>query len=216
MRSGRPRTRWLLAAMAMALLLAGSLQACGANGANGAGAANVSASAAQVKFTAGTALAEAPAPEFALRDQTGAIDDLQQMRGHVVILTFLDATCTTECPITAQYLDWTAQFLGKDANKVIWLAMSVNPTNTVAQAETFMHKNQVQVPLRLLMGSQAELAPLWKDYHITVQPGAGGDVEHTLGLYLIDAQGREREWVDAGYDPRALSRDVQALWHAGD
>ena len=202
----------MLAAMGLALFLLVGLQACGASG---AGAASDSASAARaVKLTAGTALNAAQAPEFTLRDQTGALDDLRQMRGHVVILTFLDATCATECPITAQYLDWTAQFLGKDSRQVIWLALSVNPTNTVADAETFMHKNAVQVPLRLLMGSQAELAPLWQNYHITVQPGADGDVEHTLGLYLIDAQGREREWVDAGYDPRALSRDVQALLRA--
>jgi cytochrome oxidase Cu insertion factor (SCO1/SenC/PrrC family) len=164
---------------------------------------------------AGTTLGSTLALPFSLRDQAGELVSLQQMRGHVVVLTFLDATCTTECPITAQYLDWTAQFLKKDAENVGWLAMSVNPSNTADQANTFLTKNAVQVPLHILLGSSAILTPLWKGYHIVVEPGANGDVEHTLGLYVIDAQGHEREWVDGGYDPKALATDIEAVMHEG-
>ncbi len=203
MRQGRSR---MLVAGALAVLLTVALQACGAS------APQVSPSPTALK--AGTTLDGRAAPAFSLRDQSGATVTLQQMRGHVVILTFLDATCTTECPLTAQYLDWTAQFLGHDTQSVTWLAMSVNPTNTVAEAQTFMTKNAVKVPLHVLMGSQTELAPLWKAYGIEVQPGPDGDVQHTLGLYLIDTQGHEREWVDAGYDPRQLGADVETLLHA--
>lgn len=210
MREGRSRTivsakgnRFLTALMA-AVLIAVGLQAC---------AATAKQAPPAVSLKAGTELAHFTAPPFTLHDQTGAAVTLQQMRGQVVLLTFLDATCTTECPITAQYLDWTSQFLGKDSGRVVWLAMSVNPTNTVADAETFLHKNSVKVPLHVLLGNQAELAPLWKAYHIVVQPGADGDVQHTLGLYLIDGQGHEREWVDGGYDPKALGADIQSLLH---
>ena len=164
-----------------------------------------------VALKAGTTLDGHQAPTFSLRDQTGATVSLQQMHGHVVILTFLDATCTTECPITADYLNWTAHFLGKDTKKVGWLAISVNPTNTVHQVETFINKNSVQIPLHILMGTQATLAPLWKAYHIVVHPGSDGDIQHTLGLYVIDGQGHEREWVDGGYDPKALSMDIRAI-----
>jgi cytochrome oxidase Cu insertion factor (SCO1/SenC/PrrC family) len=147
----------------------------------------------------GTVLDGAAAPAFALRNQVGAAVNLQQMRGHVVVLTILDATCTAECPVTAQYLDWTGQFLGKDVQNVGWMAMSVNPSNTKEDAETFLNKNSVQAPLHILMGGEEKLAPLWKAYHIVVQPDEDGDVQHSLGLYVIEAQGREREWdtVDA-------------------
>lgn len=69
--------------------------------------------------------------------------------------------------------------------------------------------------LHILLGSSSTLAPLWKAYHIVVQPGANGDVEHTLSLYVIDAQGHEREWVDGGYNPKALAADVEAMIHRG-
>ncbi len=197
----------LLALGGFAILLSGALIGC----------SNATAGAAHptptVKFTAGTTIDGQAAPQFSLHDQTGQLINLRQSSGHVTLLTFLDATCTTECPITAQYLDWTAQFLGTDSKNVAWLAMSVNPTNTSQQAETFMTENSVQVPLHILMGSNVQLAPLWHAYHISVQPTASGDVEHTLGLYLIDAKGHEREWVDGGYDPKALSADIEKLLH---
>ncbi len=175
--------------------------------------APASRAAQPVKLTAGTTLGSTLAPSFSLRDQTGALVNLTQRRGHVVILTFLDATCTTECPITAQYLDWTAQFLKQDAENVGWLAMSVNPSNTTDQADEFLTKNDVKVPLHILLGGSSTLAPLWKAYHIVVQPGAIGDDEHTLGLYVVDAKGHEREWVDGGYNPKAPAADIEAVIH---
>lgn len=164
-------------------------------------------------LTAGTTLSAKPAPAFSLKDQSGATITLAQLKGHPIVLTFLDATCTSECPITAQYLDWTAQDLGKRAGDVIWLAMTVNPANVPADVTTFMIKNKVQVHLHVLLGTQAELAPLWKAYYIEVVPPAtpGGDVEHTVITYLLDSQGREREILGEGYDPRSAAADLGVL-----
>lgn len=183
----RRSTRWFTSRIPVVV----AVSACGSNAqcpASSPGALKV-----------GTVLDGAAAPAFALRNQVGAAVNLQQMRGHVVVLTILDATCTAECPVTAQYLDWTGQFLGKDVQNVGWMAMSVNPSNTKEDAETFLNKNSVQAPLHILMGGEEKLAPLWKAYHIVVQPDEDGDVQHSLGLYVIEAQGREREWdtVDA-------------------
>lgn len=164
------------------------------------------------KLMAGTALNGTAAPAIHLTDQHGAAISLEQFRGHPVALTFIDATCTTECPVTAQYLDWTAQFLGTaKTNGVVWLALSVNPDNTVADANGFITKNKVTVPLHFLLGTHAQLAPLWNAYHIYVQPTASGDVEHTIVTYLIDKQGHEREVLDQSYDPKAAAKDLSAL-----
>lgn len=166
-------------------------------------------------LVAGTVLDGSAAPNFQLRDQSGALISLAALRGHPVVLTFMDATCTTECPITAQYLDMTAQFLGPRANQVIWLAMTVNPTNTPADVRDFMTKNKVSIPLHLLLGTQAQLAPLWQAYHIFVQPSPSGDVEHTIVTYLIDGQGHEAEMLDQVYDPKQASADITTLMAAG-
>ena len=66
------------------------------------------------------------APDFALRDQTGAPISLRANRGRIVILTFIDPLCTTLCPLEAKALDRVEQQLpGADRPAVI--AVSVNP-----------------------------------------------------------------------------------------
>lgn len=164
------------------------------------------------KLVAGTVLDGTPAPAIHLTDQSGTRVSLDQFRGHPVVLTFVDATCTTECPVTAQYMDWTAQFLGaKSTTGVVWLALTVNPDNTAADANAFLTKNKVQVPLHFLLGTHDQLAPLWNVYHIYVQPTPSGDVQHTIVTYLIDKQGHEQEVLDQSYDPKAAAKDLQAL-----
>src|SRR5438876_10613947 len=49
---------------------------------------------AQVTWAAGTK----HAPAFSLRDQRGRRVSLRSLRGHAVLLTFLDSRCKRECP----------------------------------------------------------------------------------------------------------------------
>jgi protein SCO1/2 len=163
----------------------------------------------------GTNMQDHPAPTFRLLDQNGVQVSLASLHGHPVVLTFLDATCTEQCPLMVQYLNWTTQFLTpKQVAAVDWVAISVNPLNTPAQAQAFLTKNKTVMPMHFLLGSQGQLAPLWKAYYIAVQPGQT-DVAHTSGLLLIDQTGHERIWLDAGFDPKDLSGDIQSLLATG-
>jgi len=168
-------------------------------------------------LTGGAVLSDMPAaPSFTLVDQNGQTVALNQLRGHPVVITFIDTTCTQECPIIAQYLDDTAYFMQHSKttktspSQVEWLAVSVNPTNTPASAHGFLTKNKVTIPLHVLLGSQAQLSAIWKAYHIQVIP-TPTDVQHTSGLYMVDKQGRERLWMDAGFDPTAAAHDLGVL-----
>jgi len=174
--------------------------------------ANTSAShsTAPAVLQGGADLHSTPAPAFSLTDEQGQTISLASLRDHVVILTFMDATCTQACPIVAQYLDQTAHYLGAKASQVEWLAMSVNPNNKPADVNTFLTKNHVQIKLHMLLGSQAQLSALWKAYHIEVIPSPT-NVAHTSGLYLIDQTGHERMWFDEGFDTRALAIDIQTV-----
>ncbi len=152
-----------------------------------------------------------PTPGFSLHDQNGALVDMNSLRGHPVVVTFLDMTCTQECPLQAQMLQQAGNFLGaKQATQVDWVVVSVNPTNTPADASAFLQKNHVKLPIRVLLGSQAELAPVWAAYHIYVQP-TPTDVAHTTALFLVDKSGRERMVFLGSYDPKAVSADLAAL-----
>ena len=158
----------------------------------------------------GTALND-PVPAMSLKDQNGQLVTAASLAGRPTVLTFMDMTCTQECPIQAQLLNQTAVFMGaQKAAQVNWIVVSVNPTNTPADATSFMQKNKVTIPIKVLLGTQAQLQPVWKAYHIYVQP-TPTDVNHTVALFLIDKSGRQRMVFVDGFDPKALSQDLTTL-----
>ena len=152
-----------------------------------------------------------PIPAMSLKDQSGALVTAQSLHGRPTVVTFMDMTCTQECPIQAQLLNQTATFMGaQKASQVNWVVVSVNPANTPADANDFMQKNKVSIPVKVLMGTQAQLKPVWDAYHIYVQP-TPTDVNHTVALFLIDQSGQQRMVFVDGFDPKALSQDLSAL-----
>ncbi len=168
------------------------------------------AGANTVALAGGTALNQ-PVPAMRLTDQSGAVVTSQSLHGRPTVLTFMDMTCTQECPIQAQLLNQTALFMGaQKARQVNWIVVSVNPSNTPSDAAAFMQKNKVSIPVKVLLGTQTQLKPVWDAYHIYVQPTAG-DVNHTVALFLIDKSGQQRMVFIDGFDPKALSQDLTAL-----
>ncbi|HEX8731114.1 MAG TPA: SCO family protein [Ktedonobacterales bacterium] len=162
----------------------------------------------------GTALGNTPIPTMSLRDQSGALITSKSLLGRPTVITFLDMTCTQECPLQAQVLEQTSIFMGaQKANQVNWIVVSVNPRNTPADADAFLAKNKVTVPVKVLLGSLSELGPVWDAYHIYVDRSTlgSGDITHSIDYFLIDRTGHERMvFVDAA-DPKYLSQDLSAL-----
>src|SRR5271157_3163766 len=68
-----------------------------------------------------------PAPGFSLTDQNGQTVSLASLRGKVVLMTFLDPVCTTDCPIIAQEFKQTGQVLGGQDKNVELVAVVANP-----------------------------------------------------------------------------------------
>lgn len=165
----------------------------------------------------GTDLGATVAPSFTLVDQTGATVSLAQLHGHPVVLTFLYTHCPDECPLTAEKLHGAVTVLGSKATQVAWIAVSVDPTGDTAQsATTFVANHHLTGDLRYLIGSAAQLSPVWRAYGIEVQPTAsatpGQDlVTHGLGVYVIDGQGRERIYLDSSFASATLASDLRAL-----
>ena len=58
------------------------------------------------------------APDFRLRDQAGRTMTLGSQRGRVVLLTFLDSHCKTECPIQGRLLADVQRRLGARGSDV--------------------------------------------------------------------------------------------------
>jgi protein SCO1/2 len=153
-----------------------------------------------------------PPQDFTLTDQDGHRTSLAQYRGRVVILTFLYTTCRDTCPVTAAQIKGALNELGPRA--VPALAVSVDPVNDTPElARQFLLKQTLTGRMRFLLGTKAQLAPVWKDYYVQQQlPGNKPEDQHSAYVILVDATGRQRIGFPAGeLTPEALAHDVRAL-----
>jgi cytochrome oxidase Cu insertion factor (SCO1/SenC/PrrC family) len=137
-----------------------------------------------------------PAKDFRLTDQHGRPVSLASLRGKVVLLTFLDPVCTTDCPLIAQEFRQAGQLLGAASRQVELVAIVANPVyHQVADTQAFDRQEHLdQVPNWLyLTGSVPQLQQVWKDYtFVALILPAGSMIGHPDVAYLIDQTGRVR------------------------
>lgn len=113
----------------------------------------------------GTDLGSVPAPSFHLVDQTGGTITLAALKGHPVVLTFMYSHCPGPCPLFASKLYKASQALGKQAQQVTWLAVSLEPHgDTPASATQFVAAHQLTGRLHFLLGTTTQLEPVWNAY----------------------------------------------------
>src|SRR6266568_8300654 len=75
------------------------------------------------------------APDFKLTDQFGHSVTLSSLRGHEVVLAFIDSRCKTLCPLTANIMYDAKVRLGAEASsQVALVAVNANPTATSVAA----------------------------------------------------------------------------------
>jgi cytochrome oxidase Cu insertion factor (SCO1/SenC/PrrC family) len=152
------------------------------------------------------------APGFALTDQHGRAVSLASLRGRVVLLTFLDPVCTSDCPLVAQEFRAADQMLGAVARDVEMVAIVANPVyRSVAYTSAFDgQEGLTRLPNWLfLTGSLAQLQQAWQHYGIAAQVvSAGGMVAHNDVAFVIDRAGHTR--AELNFDPGPGTQSTQS------
>jgi cytochrome oxidase Cu insertion factor (SCO1/SenC/PrrC family) len=144
-----------------------------------------------------------PVPAFSLTDQHGRTVTLASLRGKVVLLTFLDDTCSVDCPLIAQEFRQAGQLLSADTRRVALVAINYNPLNTqVSYIQAFDRQEGLAgVPNWLyLTGTRAQLEQVWRRYGVApaeILP-AGSMVGHGDYAFVIDQAGHLRR--ELGFD----------------
>ena len=158
-----------------------------------------------------------PAPAFSLTDQDGRAVTLASLHGKVVLLTFLDDTCSTDCPLIAQEFRQAGQLLSADTQRVELVAINYNPLDTqVSYIQAFDRQEGLTgVPNWLyLTGTTAQLQPVWRQYAISppeILP-AGSMVGHGDYAFVIDQAGHMRQELD--FDPGPGTQATQSSFAA--
>jgi protein SCO1/2 len=207
----RPRWLWLgVAAVVLAATLA---------------AASVWARVSQPTLQGGVVSPPAPTYDFTLRDQSGRRVRLSALRGKAVVLTFLYTHCPDACPLTAERLRETYERLGPTAQRVAFLAVSVDPAGDTPEAvASFLAAHRLTGELEYLTGSFAELKRVWAYYYVQSDakprraasaragpPAPAVSVGHSLIVYVLDPSGNLRVFLPANFESKDLLTDLKIL-----
>lgn len=156
------------------------------------------------------------APEFSLRGSDGSEVTLARYRGKVVLLTFGFTHCAAVCPTTLATLAQTRSGLGKAADQVQVVFVTVDP-----QRDSAAHMRQYLAAFDPSFigatGDPEVLADVRENYGVTaVKEGAGPDyaMAHTSSIFLIDRAGKLRAMMPFGHGADDFVRDVELLLEA--
>lgn len=147
------------------------------------------------------------APDFALENQQGKRITMRALRGRPVLVTFLYTTCDDTCPTQAQTAKGALDDLGRDYPVV---AIAVDPPRDNAdRARRFLSKTGMIGRMDFVLGSRAQLRPLWRGYAIRPQSVSQ---EHQGRFVLVDPRGRQRVAFPLDQaTPERLAHDVRLL-----
>lgn len=156
-----------------------------------------------------------PAADFELIDQNGQPFRLSKQRGRVVLMFFGYTNCPDVCPVTLTEFKQVKQQLGKSAEDVSFVFISVDPERDTRE-RVKLYMNNFDSTFIGLTGDRAALEPVWKSYGVyqaqqDTGSAAGYLVDHTARVYAIDTQGNWRLTYPFGMEVEKMIADVAHL-----
>lgn len=158
-----------------------------------------------------------PGPNFTLNDQYGQPFRLSDQRGKLVLIFFGYTNCPDVCPSTLVQFRQVRTQLDAQAERVRFVFITVDPgRDTPERMKTYL--GAIDRNIAGLSGSQADLEAIWRDYGVYRQPQPGSStddyldlIEHSAGVYLLDAQGNLRLTYPIGLAGEDLLHDIHYL-----
>ena len=152
---------------------------------------------------------------FQLTDHTGKPRTLADFRGKVVVLFFGYTNCPDVCPTTLSDLAAVMKKLGKDAERVQVLFVTLDPERDTP-ALLSMYVPSFNPSFLALYGDREETARVAKEFKVFYEkrPGNAPDnytMDHFAGSYILDPAGRLRLFVSYGQSADVFAHDIKAL-----
>ena len=155
------------------------------------------------------------APALTLTTQDGAPLSLGDLRGKVVLLTFIYTSCTDTCPLLTGKMAGLQEKLGSDfGSQVQFLSVTVDPErDTPDVLRAYGQRFKVDpAGWSFLTGASDESASVNGSYGIFVRKRPTGDVDHSFLTSLVDRSGTLRvQYIGTRFDPDELLADLRAL-----
>lgn len=149
-----------------------------------------------------------------LTDHDGRLRRLEDFRGRAVVLFFGYTACPDVCPTTLAKFATVMKALGKDAEHVQVLFVTLDPErDTPARLKAFVpwfHPGFLG-----LYGDRAATDAVAKEFRIYSAKREGGSLgyvlDHSTGAYVFDPAGRLRLYVADSAPVADITADLQLL-----
>jgi protein SCO1/2 len=165
----------------------------------------------------GVRVPHTPAPPIALHDAAGRRVTLARQRGGWTLVTFLYTHCPDVCPLIASNLNQALRLIDAPKHHVSVLAVSVDPVgDTPAAVRAYARRMHLVPRFRFLIGTRAQLHPIWTRYHVVAAAAGANLVDHLAYTVLVDPQGRERLVYDASVKAAQVVHDLRVLLHTSN
>lgn len=156
-----------------------------------------------------------PAPAFRLTDQAGKPVALADLAGKVVLLDFVYTRCPGPCPIlTGRQVDVQRALRSELRAKTWFVSISLDPEHDTPERlrEYARARGADLAHWSFLTGSTAEVDAVLASYGVGKTRAAGGEIEHFVVTFLIDADGRiASRFVGTEDAPAELVRAIERL-----
>jgi protein SCO1/2 len=153
--------------------------------------------------------------DFSLLDPAGKMRRLSDFKGKITVVFFGYTQCPDVCPTTLGALREVMVALGKQAEQVQVLFITLDPERDTA-ALLAQYVPAFYPTFLGLRGDPATIDATAKAFKVYYkkQPGPTADgysIDHATGSYVYDPQGRLRLYVKYGDAPAHIVSDIQQL-----
>jgi len=158
------------------------------------------------------------APDFALITQTGQPLRLSDLKGQVLLVSFIFTTCNGTCPATTHRMCQVQQELKTrglwEKDQIRFLSITVDPVrDTPAMLRGYMRLYDIDASgWSFLTGPVNQVARTIEAWGMWARPAANGQIDHPSRIFLVDARGRIREIYNLNFlKPAWVADDLGLL-----
>jgi protein SCO1/2 len=155
------------------------------------------------------------APDFALTAQDGRRLTLHDLRGKVVAVTFIYASCIDTCPLLTAKLVGVQRRLAADApGRTVFVGITVDPERDTPEvlARYARAYGAGADAWAFVTGTTAEIQEVSRRYGVYLRKQPRGDVDHTFLTSLVDQAGTLRvQYLGVRFDPEEMFQDLRSL-----
>ncbi|MGE5224104.1 MAG: SCO family protein [Omnitrophica WOR_2 bacterium] len=155
------------------------------------------------------------APDFTLTDQNGQPFHLAEQQRKVVLLFYGFTNCPDICPLTMGNFKQVKEALGKDASRVDFVFITVDPArDSLAVVRQFI--NKFDPGFIGLTGTARQLHPVMSAYGVYYAQDTPGSsttdlIAHSDQVYVIDPSGKLRMTYSYGVSIEDMVNDIRHL-----